>query len=144
MVIVRGKMMEKIALVTGASRGIGASVARLLARDGFTIAVNYRAQAEAAAAVISDIEAAGGKAFAAPGDVAVPQDVEAMFAAVDAYDGTLSVLVNNAGIHGPRQRIEDLSMEDLRQVLNVNVLGLIHCSKEAMKRMSTRHGGAGG
>ena len=136
--------MEKIALVTGASRGIGASVARLLGRDGFVIAVNYRAEADAAAKVVADIENAGGKAFSVQADVGAPQDVERLFAAVDEQPGSLSVLVNNAGIHGPRVRIDELDPAALRSVIDVNVLGLIHCSQEAIRRMSTRHGGSGG
>ena len=136
--------MEQIALVTGASRGIGASVADLLAKEGYTVAVNYRAEADAANSVVASIEGNGGKAFAVQADVARREDVVRLFAAVDERPGRLAVLVNNAGIHGPRVRIEDLTMEQMEQVLAVNVLGLIHCSKEAIKRMSTRHGGEGG
>lgn len=136
--------MTKIALVTGASRGIGASVARALAEDGFAIAVNYRAQAEPAAAVVAEIEGNGGKAVAIQADVANEADVVRLFQTVDEQLGRLDLLVNNAGIHGPRSRIDDTPLGEYRSVLQTNVVGLIQCSMEAIKRMSTKHGGAGG
>ncbi len=136
--------MTQITLVTGASRGIGAATARLLASRGHAVCVNYRAGAEAAQAVVDAIESAGGQAMAVQADVAVPEQVARLFAEVDGRLGPLTGLVNNAGVHGPRCRFEALAREDLEQVMGTNVLGLMHCTQEAVRRMSTRFGGAGG
>ncbi len=134
----------KIIIVTGASRGIGASIATLLGQDGHTVVVNYRTQEGPAQAVAAAIEAAGGKALCVQADVAKPGDVTRLFATVDDKLGRVDALVNNAGIHGPRSRIDEVSVDDYRAVIETNVLGLIHCSMEAIQRMSTKHGGAGG
>lgn len=136
--------MSQIAIVTGASRGIGAAVARLLGANGYRVCVNYRAGREAAEGVVADIEKAGGKAIAMAADVADRGAVRELFAAVDEQLGTVTALVNNAGIHGPRTRVDELSLDVLHEVLAVNVVGLVACSQEAVRRMSTRHGGAGG
>ena len=108
------------------------------------IGVNYRAEKHAADQVVESIEAAGGRAFAAQGDVGRAEDIERLFTAVDERLGTLSALVNNAGIIGPTCRVEDLGLSDLQRVLDVNVVGLILCSQQAVRRMSTRNGGSGG
>ncbi len=136
--------MKRAAIVTGGSRGIGAATARVLAGRGFPVAVNYRAEAEAAARVVREIEAGGGRAVPVQADVADPDEVARMFAQVDATLGRLGILVNNAGIYGPRCRFEDLEPADLRRVLDVNVIGVALCTREAIRRMSTRHGGQGG
>ena len=136
--------MGKIALITGASRGIGASVARLLVREGYAVAINYRAQAEPANALAAELEREGGKALVIRADVANPEDVLRMFTTIDEELGVLDVLVNNAGIHGPRRRIDETDLADYQAVLDTNVMGLVHCSMEAIRRMSTRYGGQGG
>lgn len=136
--------MSGIAVVTGASRGIGAATARVLGARGYAVCVNYRNGAEGAAQVVAAIERAGGNAVAVQADVARRDEVERLFATVDERLGTLDALVNNAGLHGPRCRFEDLDPADLDAVLAVNVTGLMHCTREAIRRMSTRHGGKGG
>ena len=136
--------MAKIALVTGGSRGIGAATCRLLAANGYAVAVNYRAGRDAAARVVADIEAAGGRALAVQADIAVEAEVLAMFATVDRELGTLDALVNNAGISTPKTRVEGLVLADIERALATNVTGAILCAREAVKRMSARHGGKGG
>ncbi|MGK0168969.1 MAG: NAD(P)-dependent dehydrogenase (short-subunit alcohol dehydrogenase family) [Gammaproteobacteria bacterium] len=136
--------MTEVAIVTGASRGIGAATARLLAEAGYAICVNYRNEAPAAAQVVSHIEAAGGIAVAIQGDVSIPADVERLFEQTDQLLGSPSVLINNAGISSPRCKVEALDLEALHRILDVNVVGLIHCSQQAIRRMSTQHGGNGG
>ncbi len=136
--------MSKIAVVTGASRGIGAATARLLAEHGWQVCVNYRAEAERAEQVVTAIEATGGRAISVQADVGEPGDLQHLFDRVDAELGTLALLVNNAAIMGPRVRVEELRAEDIEGVLKVNVLGLMLCAQHAVRRMSTRHGGAGG
>lgn len=136
--------MEKILLITGASRGIGAATALLAAKDGWAVAVNYTANAQAAAAVVSQIEAGGGNAFAVQADVASEEQVLAMFDQVDVRLGRLTGLVNNAGVIDRSARVEDMSVERLRRMFDINVVGSIVCAREAIRRMSTRHGGSGG
>lgn len=133
-----------VAVVTGASRGIGAAIAYLLAANGFRLAVNYRSNADAAAGVVSEIEAAGGEAVAIQADVGDAAAVGHMFDLVDRELGPLTALVNNAAISGPSGRVDDLPIETLQEVLAVNVVGLVVCSQHAVRRMSTRHGGQGG
>lgn len=136
--------MAKIALVTGGSRGIGAATCRLLARDGWDVAVNYRADANAAAAVVRDIEATGQRAIAVKADVADEAEVLAMFETVERDLGAINGLVNSAGIIGPVGRVEALTRADIDRVLATNVVGCILTCREAVKRMSTKHGGKGG
>lgn len=136
--------MDKVAIVTGASRGIGAAIARLLGANGYRVCVNYRTEKDPAERVVADIEQAGGRAFAVAADVARIDEVRRLFETVDRQLGPVTALVNNAGIHGPRGRVDALALEDLQAVLAVNVVGLIVCSQEAVRRMSTRHGGSGG
>jgi NAD(P)-dependent dehydrogenase (short-subunit alcohol dehydrogenase family) len=136
--------LEKILLVTGASRGIGAATALLAAKAGWAVAVNYTANAQAAAAVVSQIEASGGTAFAVQADVAEEEQVLAMFAQVDARLGRLTGLVNNAGVIDRSARVDEMSVERLKRMFDVNVIGSIVCAREAIRRMSTRHGGSGG
>ena len=134
----------KSLLVTGGSRGIGASVARLAAGRGWRIAVNYVRDQNAAGAVVADIEKAGGEAFAIQGDVGSEADVLAMFEAVDKRFGGLDGLVNNAGVVDVASRVDEMSLERIERIMRINVTGSILCAREAVKRMSTRHGGRGG
>ncbi|MDG2114603.1 MAG: SDR family oxidoreductase [Actinomycetota bacterium] len=136
--------MGDAVVVTGASRGIGAAVARLLGKNGYKVAVNYSASDEAAQRVVADIERAGGEALAIQADVGSAEAVARMFDIVDDQLGQLSGLVNNAAVHGPKGRVEDLSIDALNEVLSVNVVGLVACSQHAVRRMSTRMGGSGG
>jgi NAD(P)-dependent dehydrogenase (short-subunit alcohol dehydrogenase family) len=137
-------MDNKIALVTGASRGIGAATAVLAARQGWTVAVNYQSNQAAADAVVQQIRAAGGTALAVQADIADEAQVLAMFATVDAQLGRITALVNNAGVVDVTSRVDEMSVERLRRMFDVNVIGSIVCAREAVRRMSTKHGGAGG
>jgi NAD(P)-dependent dehydrogenase (short-subunit alcohol dehydrogenase family) len=132
-----------IVIVTGGSRGIGAAICRKLAADGYAVAVNYATQPAAAAAVVADIIAAGGRAHAIPADVSIEADVQSLFAQSQAL-GPLAGLVNNAGIVGASTRLENLTMDVLTRTLAINVVGTILCAREAIKLLSTRHGGKGG
>ena len=136
--------MEKIALITGASRGIGAAAARLAAKHGWAVAVNYLANDAAAQAVVDDIRANGGTAIAVQGDVASEADILALFQTVDTQLGRISALVNNAGVVDVTARVDAMSTERLRRMFDTNVIGSIVCAREAVRRMSTRHGGSGG
>ncbi|MGL4720171.1 MAG: SDR family oxidoreductase [Kluyvera intermedia] len=133
-----------LALVTGASRGIGRATALQLAREGYTVAVNYHQNALAADEVVSAIKTAGGKAFAVQADIGDEQQVEAMFAWLDKQSEPLTALVNNAGILFTQSRVEALSAERINRVLKTNVTGYFLCCREAVKRMAVPHGGSGG
>lgn len=137
-------MMERVTLVTGASRGIGAAAAKLCAASGHAIAVNYLANADKAEEVAAAIRDVGGRAMAVQADTRAEAEVEAMFDAVTSELGPITGLVNNAGVHGPRGRLDALSNADIEAVLDTNVLGYFLCARAAVRRMSTRHGGAGG
>ena len=136
--------MQQVLLVTGASRGIGAATAVLAAQKGYAVAVNYTANASAANAVVRQIRAAGGKALALQADVAQEDQVLALFAAVDAELGRLTALVNNAGVIDVAARVDEMGTARLKRMFEVNVIGSIVCAREAVRRMSTRHGGSGG
>ncbi|HET7548947.1 MAG TPA: SDR family oxidoreductase [Usitatibacter sp.] len=131
-------------LVTGASRGIGASVARLAGARGYAVCVNYRANRGAADAVVDSIVGAGGRAIAVAADIAREDEVLRLFAECDAALGPLAALVNNAGILERHMRVEDMSVERVQRVLATNVVGTFLCAREAVRRMSTRRGGRGG
>jgi NAD(P)-dependent dehydrogenase (short-subunit alcohol dehydrogenase family) len=133
-----------VLLVTGGSRGIGAAVCRLAARQGWDVAVNYAANRAAADAIVSDVKAEGGNAIAIKGDVGSAQDIISMFQTVDKHFGRLDGLVNNAGIVDAQQRVDEMSVERLERMMRVNVSGSILCAAEAVRRMSSRHGGKGG
>jgi NAD(P)-dependent dehydrogenase (short-subunit alcohol dehydrogenase family) len=130
--------------VTGASRGIGAATARLAARHGHAVAVNYAARRDAADAVVARIRAAGGTAIAVQADVAREDQVLAMFDTIDRELGRLTGLVNNAGVVDVSARLEDMSMARWRRMFDINVMGTFLCAREAVRRMSPRRGGAGG
>ena len=133
-----------VLIVTGASRGIGAAVARLAGARGYAVAVNYARDAVAANAVVAAIRAAGGRAVAIQADVAHEADVLRLFAAAEDALGPLTALVNNAGITGGIARVQDVTAEAITRALAVNVTGSMLCAREAVRRMSTRRGGAGG
>ena len=136
--------MKQVLLVTGASRGIGAATAVLAAAQGFSVAVNYTAQAPAADEVVRRIRAAGGEAIAVQADVAQEEQVLAMFETIDAKLGRLTALVNNAGVVDVAARVDEMSVARLKRMFDINVLGSFICAREAIYRMSTRHGGMGG
>ncbi|WP_043613989.1 SDR family oxidoreductase [Ensifer sp. ZNC0028] len=133
-----------VLLVTGGSRGIGAAICLGAAKAGWRVAVNYASNRDAADAVVGAIERAGGTAIAVQGDVGSEADIQAIFAAVDAAFGRLDGLVNNAGIVGPTERVDEMSPERLERMFRINVTGSIRCAAEAVRRMSTRYGHHGG
>lgn len=133
-----------LALVTGASRGIGRATALQLAQEGYTVAVNYHQNEQAADEVVSAIKTAGGKAFAVQADIGDEGQVEAMFNLLDKQSEPLTALVNNAGILFTQSRVEALSAERINRVLKTNVTGYFLCCREAVKRMAVSHGGSGG
>ncbi|RVD12590.1 MAG: SDR family oxidoreductase [Mesorhizobium sp.] len=135
---------QKVLLVTGGSRGIGAAICRLGSKAGYRIAVNYASNQDAANALVAEIEAAGGEAFAVKGDIGKESDIVAMFEAVDHAYGRLDAFVNNAGIVDVKARVDEMDVSRLERMMRVNVVGSFLCAREAVKRMSTRHGGSGG
>jgi len=136
--------MERITLITGGSRGIGSAAAKLCAEAGHAVAVNYVNNADKAEAVATAIRDAGGIAMTVQADTGDEAQVERMFDAVTAKLGLITGLVNNAGVHGPRGRLDELTNNEIQAVLNTNVLGCFLCARAAVKRMSTKHGGDGG
>ena len=133
-----------VLLITGASRGIGAATARWAARAGWRVAVAYRHDADAAHRVVAAIAAEGGQALALQADVGEEADVMGLFAAIDRQLGPLQGLVNNAGVVDRACRVDALDTARLHRLWTVNVLGSMLCAREAVRRMSTRHGGSGG
>ena len=132
-----------VVVITGASRGIGAATAWLAAQRGFAMAVNYATGEKEAAEIVRQIKATGGQARALQADLVREQDIVRLFAEAEQL-GPLRGLVNNAGITGGFARVEDVSGAMLDRLLAVNVTGAILCAREAVRRMSTKHGGAGG
>jgi NAD(P)-dependent dehydrogenase (short-subunit alcohol dehydrogenase family) len=135
---------QKVLLVTGGGRGIGAAICRLGSKAGYRLAINYAANQDAAAALVGEIEAAGGEAFAVKGDVGSEAEIVAMFGAVDRAYGRLDAFVNNAGIVDVKARVDEMDVARLERMMRINVVGSILCAREAVKRMSTHHGGSGG
>jgi NAD(P)-dependent dehydrogenase (short-subunit alcohol dehydrogenase family) len=136
--------MKPVLLVTGASRGIGAATALLAARQGWAVAVNYSQNAAAAQAVVKKIQADGGQAVSIQADVGDEAQIKHLFAQVDSQLGRLTGFVNNAGILDVAVRIDELSWERAERIMRVNVVGAMICAREAVLRMSTKHGGKGG
>ena len=136
--------MKPVVLITGGSRGIGAATALLAAQRGYAVAVNYASNSLAADEVVRKIRAGGGSAITVQADVAVEADITGMFAQVDAKLGRLSALVNNAGVVDVGARVDQTTTARLQRMFNINVVGSFLCAREAVLRMSTRHGGAGG
>ncbi|GLS15591.1 SDR family oxidoreductase [Hydrogenophaga electricum] len=138
------KMQGHVLLVTGGSRGIGAATARLAAQRGWAVAVNYTANSLAADEVVRAIRAEGGNAITVQADVADEAQVLRMFDKVDAKLGRLTGLVNNAGVVDVSARVDEMSVARWRRMFDINVIGSMLCAREAVRRMSTRHGGEGG
>ena len=137
-------MNKKVILITGGSRGIGAATAQLAAARGYAVCVNYVRNRPAADAVVDAIRLAGGQAMAVAGDVALEDDVVRMFAAVDQAYGPPTALVNNAGILERQSRVDQMDAARLTRMFATNVTGSFLCAREAVRRMSTAHGGTGG
>jgi NAD(P)-dependent dehydrogenase (short-subunit alcohol dehydrogenase family) len=133
-----------VLVITGAGRGIGAATAHLAAARGYSVCVNYRANREAAAQVVADIAASGGQAIAVQADVAVEQDVVRLFAMVDAQLGSVTGLVNNAGILESQMGVVSMDAARISRILATNVTGTLLCCREAIRRMSKSRGGHGG
>jgi NAD(P)-dependent dehydrogenase (short-subunit alcohol dehydrogenase family) len=136
--------VNTVLIVTGASRGIGAATAKLAAERGYAVCVNYRKNRTAADAVVAEIESAGGTALAVGADVALEADVIRLFETVDKRIGPLAGLVNNAGILERQARVEQIDAARIDRVFGTNVRGAFLCAREAVRRMSTTHGGTGG
>ena len=137
-------MNAPVLLVTGGSRGIGAATALAAARAGYAVAVNYQSNSLAADEVVRSIRDSGGQAMALQADVSREEEVLAMFARMDAKWGPLAALVNNAGVVDVSSRVDGMGVARLTRMLNTHVLGSFVCAREAVLRMSTRHGGSGG
>ena len=137
-------MNAPVLLVTGGSRGIGAATALLAAQAGYAVAVNYQSNSLAADEVVRSIRDSGGQAMALQADVSREDEVMAMFARMDAKWGPLAALVNNAGVVDVSSRVDAMGVARLSRMLNTHVLGSFVCAREAVLRMSTRHGGTGG
>ncbi len=137
-------MAQPIMLITGGSRGIGAATALLAAERGWQVAISYLGNASAADAVVAQIRDKGGQALAVQADVGIDEDVQRLFRTVDDKLGRLSSLVNNAGMLELQTRLDQMDLARWQRVFNANVFGSFLCAKEAVLRMSTRHGGGGG
>lgn len=136
--------MSKVIIITGASRGIGAATARLAARQGYAVCINYKNQESAAQTLVKEIQASGGKAMAIAADVTNLQNVEHLFKQTELSFGSISALVNNAGIVAPQTRFENVDLERIQRLFDTNVFGTMLCTQQAIKSMSTLHGGQGG
>ena len=136
--------MQPVLLVTGGSRGIGAATCELAAAQGWAVAINYAQRADAAEGLAERIRSQGGQALALQADVADEAQVLALFAAIDQRLGRLTGLVNNAGVVDVKARLDEMDMARWRRMFDINVLGSLLCAREAVRRMSTRHGGTGG
>ncbi|MER8846378.1 MULTISPECIES: SDR family oxidoreductase [Mesorhizobium] len=135
---------QKVLLVTGGGRGIGAAICRLGSEAGYRVAVNYASNKAAADALVAEIRNGGGEAVAVRGDVGKETDIVAMFGAVDRAFGRLDAFVNNAGIVDVKARVDEMDVSRLERMMRINVIGSFLCAREAVKRMSKRHGGSGG
>ena len=131
-------------IITGGSRGIGAATALLAADRGFDVAVNFASNQAAADAVVGAIKAKGRRAFALKGDVASEADMLKLFEACDKQLGQITCLVNNAGVVDVKSRVDEMSVARIKRMFDINVIGSMVCAREAVKRMSSKHGGKGG
>ena len=138
------KPEKKVLIVTGGSRGIGASIATKAAKMGYSVCVNYRKNSEEANQIVEEINSKGGEAIAVQADISSIKEVESLFRTAEIELGTLSALVNNAGISGPRSKLSDLDPAEMKHIFEVNLLGYFYCTKEAVKRMSSSCSGQGG
>lgn len=138
------KTTNKVLLVTGGSRGIGAATARLAAQRGYAVCIGYHTNHGAAASVVNEIERSGGRAVAVAVDIASESDVCRLFESVDRELGAIAGLVNNAGILDRQMRVEAMTAERLNRMFTTNITGYFLCAREAVRRMSTARGGAGG
>ena len=136
--------MDKVVIITGGGRGIGAATARLAASRGYAVCVNYLNNRDAAEGIVTEIKRAGSRALAVAGDVASEPDVVRLFETAEKTLGPVTALVNNAGMVGRQMRVEQMDAERLARVFAVNVIGCFLCAREAVRRMSTRSGGRGG
>jgi len=136
--------VKKVIVITGASRGIGAATARLAAARGYAVCVNYLKNRAAAEAVVAEIESAGGQAIAVAADVAAETEVVRLFEAVDRQLGTVTALVNNAGILETQMRVDEMDAARLGRIFAANVTSCFLCAREAVRRMSSQYGGSGG
>ena len=136
--------MDQVLLITGGGRGIGAATALLAAKRGYAVAVNYASNSLAADEVVRTIRTGGGTAMAVQADVGDEAQVLAMFEKIDAKFGRLTALVNNAGVVDVQARVDEMSVARLERMFRINVIGSFVCAREAVRRMSTRHGGTGG
>jgi len=136
--------MQKVMLITGGSRGIGAAIAELAAAAGYAICFSYKSNQAAADAVVARIVDNGGQALAVQADVASEDDVLRLFEAADRRFGALTVLVNNAGILEKQMRVEEMDVARMQRIFTTNIIGSFLCAREAVRRMSTAHGGKGG
>ncbi|WP_110708280.1 SDR family oxidoreductase [Salinicola sp. CR57] len=136
--------MKPVMIITGAGRGIGAATAIMAAQKGYAVAVNYRSDKASADKVVAEIESDGGRAIAVQADVVDEAAIVAMFETVDRELGRVDVLINNAGVVDQISRVDEMSFERVDRMMKINVVGPFVCAREAIKRMSTRHGGNGG
>jgi len=136
--------MNKVVLVTGGSRGIGAAACRLAARDGWDVAVNYGREKDAAEAVVAEVQAAGRRAVALQGDVREEETVLRLFEQTEEALGPITGLVNSAGITGRISKLMDAPAEEMQRTLDINVMGTLLCCREAVRRMARSRGGRGG
>jgi NAD(P)-dependent dehydrogenase (short-subunit alcohol dehydrogenase family) len=137
-------MMAKVMIITGGSRGIGTATASLAAERGYAVCVNYRRDRIAAMRVVEKIKKEGGKAIAVAADMASEKDIIALFQATDEQLGRVTALVNNAGILEQQMRVENMDADRLQRIFSINITGAFLCAREAIKRMSAKHGGQGG
>lgn len=135
---------SRVAIVTGGGRGIGAATASLLGQQGYHVCVNYRTNDAAAREIVDELKSQGMNAIPVKADIGDADDAARLFATVDRELGSLTALVNNAAIVAPHARVEELDPGRIENIMRTNVLGTFFCCKEAIKRMSTRHGGTGG
>ncbi|KKJ76957.1 sugar dehydrogenase [Kiloniella litopenaei] len=136
--------MNKVMLVTGGSRGIGAAISKMAAANGYSVAINYHAHTDAADDLVREIKVLGGVALAIKADISDPTQVKVLFESVKSELGVPSVLINNAGITGKICRFDEVDPEIMSKVIGINTMGALYCSQKAIKLMSTRYGGKGG